>query len=137
MSYDLMVFEPTALPHRHDEFIKWHESEAGRAEAHDSNDRSVATVRLQTWFIAIIRLFPPMNGPLSKEELPEEEASTADYTIGRNSIYCLFAWSKVEQAYSAVFELAEKHGLGFFNVSSGEEEVWLPKNGKLSLAHSK
>jgi len=33
--------------------------------------------------------------------------------------------------------LAQKLGVGFFNVSSGNEEVWLPLNGKLSLAHSK
>jgi hypothetical protein len=49
-----------------------------------------------------------MNGPLSKEELPEDEASTADYTIGRNSIYCLFAWSKVEQARRGRGLVAEK-----------------------------
>ncbi len=82
-------------------------------------------------------LFPPMNGPFAKEELPEEEASASDYSIGKQIIYIAFAWSKAEIAYQTVADLAAKHGLGFFNASSPEEEVWLPKSGRLTLAHKK
>jgi hypothetical protein len=57
--------------------------------------------------------------------------------VGKSVIYCAFAWSKAELAYDTVFELAQKHGVGFFNVSSGNEEVWLPSKGALNLAHSK
>jgi hypothetical protein len=32
-------------------------------------------------------------------------------------------------------DLAAKHDLGFFNVSSADEEVWLPAAGRLTLAH--
>ena len=46
-----------------------------------------------------------------------------------------FARSKAEQAYDAVFELAGRHGLGLFDVSSSQEAVWLPNDGKLNLAH--
>jgi hypothetical protein len=85
----------------------------------------------------IIQAFPPMNGPLSQADLPEDEASATDYSVGKFVVYCCFAWSKAELAYETVFELAQKHGVGFFNVSSGKEEVWLPSKDKLSLAHSK
>ena len=36
-----------------------------------------------------------------------------------------------------MFSLAAKHGVGFFNASSDNAEVWLPNGeGGLSLAHS-
>lgn len=49
----------------------------------------------------------------------------------------MLAWSKAAEAYEAVFNLAAKHGVGVFNVSSVGEEVWLPEHGKLVLAHGK
>jgi hypothetical protein len=137
MSYDLMVFEPTAAPRSHDGFMEWYGRQTEWTEAHSYDDPAVSTVKLRTWFMEIVQAFPPLNGPLSTEQLPEDEASATDYSVGKTVIYCCFAWSKAEQAYDAVFKLAEKHGLGFFNVSSGEEEVWLPKDGKLALKHSK
>jgi hypothetical protein len=85
----------------------------------------------------IIQPFPPLNGPLSHDDLPEDEASATDYSVGKSVIYCAFAWSEAEVAYGTAFQLAEKRGIGFFNVSSGDEEVWLPSNGKLNLAHCK
>jgi hypothetical protein len=36
-----------------------------------------------------------------------------------------------------VARLAEKHRLGLFNASSSGEEVWLPSDGKMTLAHDK
>ena len=74
---------------------------------------------------------------MAKEELPVDEASATDYSIGKQMIYGCFAWSKAAEAYEAAFELAGKHGVGFFNVSSAGEEVWLPEHGRLVLAHSK
>jgi hypothetical protein len=98
---------------------------------------TVASRRLRDWFAEIIQTFPPLNGPLSKEELPEDEATATDYSIGKVIIYASFAWSKESEAYEAVFALAQKHRLGFFNVSSNDEEVWLPNNERLLLAHCK
>jgi hypothetical protein len=48
-----------------------------------------------------------------------------------------FAWSKAELAYQTTLDLAAKHDLGFFNVSSPGEEVWLPAEGRLILAHQR
>jgi hypothetical protein len=137
VSYDLMVFESNAAPASHAQFMDWYHSQTQWAEGHRYDDPAVSADKLRAWFMEIIQSFPPLNGPLSQDDLPEDEASATDYSVGKSAIYCAFAWSKAEQAYRTVFELAQKHGVGFFNVSSGDEDVWLPSNDKLNLAHSK
>jgi hypothetical protein len=132
-----MVFEANTAPASHVQFMDWYEQQTQWAEGHSYDDPAVSTVKLRAWFMEIIKSFPPLNGPLSQDDLPEDEASATDYSVGKSAIYCAFAWPKAELAYETVFELAQKHSVGFFNVSSGNEEVWLPLNGKLSLAHSK
>ena len=50
------------------------------------------------------------------------------------------AWEAVvrgEHHYMTVARLAEKHQLGLFNASSSGEEVWVPKDGRMALAHDK
>jgi hypothetical protein len=78
-----------------------------------------------------------MNGHSAKERSAEEEASSSDYAIGADFILVSFAWSEEEAAYMTVARLAEKHRLGLFNASSSGEEVWLPGEGKMTLAHDK
>ena len=81
--------------------------------------------------------FPPLNGVFAKKELPEDESTAADYSLGTQMIYIAFAWSKAELAYQTTLDLAAKHDLGFFNISSQDEEVWLPAEGRLILAHQR
>jgi len=132
-----MVFESNAAPTKHAQFMDWYEQQAQWAEGHSYDDPAVSTDKLRAWFMDIIQSFPPLNGPFSQADLPEDEASATDYSVGKSVICCAFAWSKAELAYGTTFELAQKHGVGFFNVSSGNEEVWLPSKDKLRLAHSK
>jgi hypothetical protein len=132
-----MVFDPNTAPTTHAQFMLWCVAQTEWAEGHDFNDPVVTTPPLRAWFMDIIQSFPPMNGPFSKAVLSEDEARTANYSLGKSIIYCCFAWSKEDLANRTVFELAQKHGVGFFNVSSSGEEVWLPLNGKLTLAHAK
>jgi hypothetical protein len=117
--------------------MNWYEQQTQWAEGHSYDDPAVSKAKLRAWFMEIIQSFPPLNGPLCRDELPEDETSATDYSVDKSVIYCAFAWSKAELAYETVFGLAQKHGVGFFNVSSGNEEVWLPSKGKLSVAHSK
>ena len=137
MSYDLMVFDPEAAPRGHREFLSWFLSEMEADDGICYMDSAIATEPLRTWYREITKLFPSLNGPDGKDELPEDEACACDYSIGKHAIYACFAWSKVEPAYRAVFELAAKHKVGFFNVSSNEEEVWLPSERGLVLAHKR
>ena len=137
MSYDLMVFEPEAAPKDHYGFLEWCAEQTKWNEGHSYNDPSVTSPRLRAWFLDVIRLFPPLNGVFAQKELPEDEATAADYSIGTQMIYIAFAWSKAELAYQTTLDLTAKHGLGFFNISSQDEEVWLPAGGRLIPAHQR
>jgi hypothetical protein len=137
MSYDLMVFEPEVAPKDHSGFMAWCSEQTSWSEDRSYNDPTITSVRLQAWFSEMVRSFPPLNGPLAEEELPEDEATAADYAIGEKTIYIAFAWSKAEVAYQTTLSIAAKHNLGFFNVNSTDEEVWLPTAGRLILAHQR
>ena len=85
----------------------------------------------------MIQSFPSMNGPHASEDFSGDEATLTDYSVGQSVIYAAFAWSKAELAYEAMFRLAAKHEVGFFNASSDHAEIWLPDGkGGLLLAHS-
>ncbi len=129
-----MVFEPEAAPKQHEEFIAWCTEQTESVEGTADGDPSMTSERLRNWFSEIIATFPPLNGPFAGAELPEDEARATDYEIRKESIYLCFRWSKMAMAYQTVFDLAAKHGVGFFNASSDNGEVWLPEHGKLVLA---
>jgi hypothetical protein len=135
MSYDLMVFNPEAAPKTHQAFLDWFTDAMEAGDGICFMDPAVATAPLRDWYADMVEIFPNLNGPGASEELPEDEATASDYSIGKDAIYVCFAWSKTEQAYSACFELAEKHQVGFFNAQSSE--VWLPGPAGLKIAYRK
>lgn len=137
MSYDLMVFDPIAAPKEREAFLAWYREQTEWSEPHSYGDPKVATERLRAWFLDMIETFPAMNGPFAPKDLQDDEASSTDYSVGSVCIYAAFAWSKSREAYDTVFMLAEKHGLGFYDVSSALGQVRLPDQlGNLRLAHS-
>lgn len=131
-----MVFEPDAVPATHSEFLEWCARQTKWSEDHGYNDPGLASEHLRSWFEEIIRIFPPMDGGSAGGGSPEE-TSSSDYAIGADFIYASFAWSKAEAAYMTVARLAEKYKLGLFNASSTGEEVWIPEEGRMALAHDK
>ena len=132
-----MVFEPDAVPRGHAEFVDWCLQRTRWSEDHGYDDPTLSSEHLRAWFVDMIQIFPPMNGPFAKEQPLQDEASSTDYAIGADFIYSSFAWSKAEAAYMTVARLAEKHKLGLFNASSSGEEVWVPEDGRMTLAHDK
>ena len=123
MSYDLMVFDPDAPPKDRKSFMAWYDKQTEWSEQHSYNDPAVATPALQAWFQEMIQSFPPMNGPLAVDsDTPE----VADHCIGKSVIYSAFAWSVAEHAHTKMRELAIKHRVGFFDVSSNEGEILFP-----------
>lgn len=137
MSYDLMVFAPEGAPRDRETFMEWYDEQSDWGEDHAYDNPDVSTPGLRAWFLEMIHSFPAMNGPFSSDDLPEDEASATDYSIGRSVIYAAFSWSRAEPAYESAFSLAAKHGIGFFDVSSDADDVWLPDGkGGLVLAFS-
>ncbi|MCP3926947.1 MAG: hypothetical protein GY714_30685 [Desulfobacterales bacterium] len=127
MSFDLLVFDKDKAPSTKQDFLKWWEVQSEWEEGHDYEIPGIATERLRNWFEDITGHYPPMNGPLAYEGDDEEiEDKLVDYCIGKSLIYSSFPWSEAENAYYKVKELAEKHKLGFFNVSAGEVEILVP-----------
>ena len=71
--------------------MNWYEQQTQWTEEHSYDDPAVSAVKLREWFLEIIQTFPALNGPLSQNDLPEDEASPTDYSVGKSVIYCACA----------------------------------------------
>ena len=139
MSYDLMVFETTKAPKTKKAFLEWYEKQTKWEEDHDYQSIRVSSPALQSWFMEMKETFPPMNGEYAPDdELIDRdenlEIHLTDYCIGREVIYAAFAWSVAEEAYELMCELAQKHNVGFFNVSADDGDIILPDGTKMKSA---
>lgn len=131
MSYDLMVFEKEKAPKTKKNFMAWYEKQVEWSEEHDYQRISVSSSALQNWFMEMKETFPPMNGEYApaSELLDEDEnleSYLTDYCIGRDVIYASFAWSVASEAYERMRSLAQKHNVGFFDVSAEDGDIILP-----------
>lgn len=131
MSYDLMVFEKEKAPKTKKNFMAWYEKQVEWSEEHDYQRISVSSPALQNWFMEMKETFPPMNGEYApaSELLDEDEnleSYLTDYCIGRDVIYASFAWSVASEAYERMRSLAQKHNVGFFDVSAEDGDIILP-----------
>lgn len=131
MSYDLMVFEKAKAPTTKKEFMAWYEKQTEWEEEHDYQTISVSSPALQNWFMEMKEKFPPMNGEYAPDfdlldEDEELERHTVDYCIGYDVIYAAFSWSVADEAYELTRSLAQKHKVGFFDVSGDDGDIILP-----------
>jgi hypothetical protein len=131
MSYDLMVFKKLAAPKSRVDFMKWYYIQTQFTENHSYNDPANTAVGLNNWFLDMIKIFPAMNGPYSNHDDDNDNEFITGYSIGSDVIYIDFRWSVAEKAYNTTLELAEKHRVGFFDVSSDNGDILFPENGKL------
>lgn len=126
MSYDLMVFDAAAPPSDHDGFMAWYRKQTEGDESHGYDNPDVTTPELRGWFFDMIEQFPAMNGPHASQD--DDDPKVSDYSISRSVIYVAFTWSQAELAAQTTFRLAEKHGVGLFDLSSEEGQVWMPND---------
>ena len=124
MSYDLMVFEPTAAPNDRKQFMEWYGEQTKWTEGHSYNDPIVSSPGLKAWFQEMIQVFPAMNGPYASADV--DNPKITDHCIGKAVIYSSFRWSCAEEAHSTMKQLAIKHNVGFFDVSADEGEIVFP-----------
>lgn len=134
MSYDLLVFDSQAAPREQQAFLDWYSTQVDWSETYDYNDPAGTTPELRSWFDEMIQSWPPMNGPLATDDVDDPHMS--DYSIGPHVIYIAFAWSCADEAYLVTRQLAEKHQVGFFGVSS-QGEIIFPDGQTLSTAADK
>jgi len=124
-----MVFRKEAAPSTRAEFINWYHDQTECSEDHNYEDLDISSPELRSWFLEMIKTFPAMNGPYASDDIDSDYIT--GYSIGKDSIYIDFRWSVVEDAYSTVVRLAEKHQVGFFDVSSDDGDILFPDDGKL------
>jgi hypothetical protein len=124
MSYNLAVFDPTVAPPSRAEFRKWFVDQTQWKESHGYNNPDVPIATLRNWFMEMIKTFPPMNGPLRSSD--PDDPSVTDYSLGRNLIFGAFAGSVAAGAFEKALELAQKHRVGFYNLSDEPGDIWLP-----------
>lgn len=121
-----MVFDPESVPRNREAFKDWYQRQTEWSEDHSYGDPVVTTPALRTWYEAIRETYPNMNGPGAVSDDRIDDA--ADYSIGRHIIYGTFLWSKAEEVYPLVRQLAVKHEVGFYDVSGdeGDGEIFFP-----------
>lgn len=138
MSYDLAVFDPRPELRDARQFRSWYEQSTEWSGELDYDSPEKLTPGLKRWFEEMAVAFPPLNGPLAYEGDDEGVRSAqADYTLGRDIIYAAFGWSKADEAYEACLRLAEKHGVGFLDVSGEQGAAWFPDaSGALQVVHA-
>ena len=126
MSYDLMVFDASVAPTGRPAFLAWYGQQTQWTETHGYNDPDVPTPPLRAWFQEMIQTFPPLNGPLGVSDDEVDNPKVTDYSVGQSVVYAAFAWSEAEAARRHTVRMAAKHGVGFFDVSATDGDVWLP-----------
>jgi hypothetical protein len=124
MSYDLMVFDPLSPPADRAGFMNWYKDQSQWEEAHSYDNPDISTPDLHAWFFEMTKQYPPMNGPYASDDV--DDPKVTDYSVGKSVIYAAFAWSEADAAHSVMFNLAQKHRVGFFDVSANDGGVWLP-----------
>lgn len=135
MSYDLMVFDPKTAPSSRTGFMDWYRQQTKWEEGHQYDDPDISAFELRAWFLDMICHYPMMNGPYASED---DSSKVTDYCIGRSVIYAGFAWSESAQAREITFSLAQKHRVGFFDVSAGNGGVWIPTaDGQYLCVHGR
>jgi hypothetical protein len=125
-----MVFDASAVPRNRTAFLAWYDRQTAWLAGIDYNDPNVPCPGLRAWFQDMIWTFPPMNGPLADRDNVSDQLT--DYSLAPTCIYASFRWSEAENARLMAMELAEKHELGFFDLSRADPEIWLPvRRGQL------
>lgn len=129
MSYDLMVFDSKNAPKTKSKFIEWYYEQTEWNEEHDYNDPINTSEKLRNWFLDMKQIFPALNGPFASDDI--DNSKVTDYCIGSKVIYAAFAWSEASIAYSKMYELAEKHKVGFYDTSGNGDIIIPTENGEM------
>lgn len=117
MSYDLMVFDPEAAPRDRAGFLRWYRAQVQWSEPHDYQDPARTFAPLAALYFDLAREFPDLRA-IDSEGLDKADPRIAEYRFGCSILYIEFRWPVADPAFSTVSALAEKHRVGFFDVTA-------------------
>lgn len=129
MSFDVMLFDTQDAPREREVFDQWfHGLNVWEGDL-DYNDCRNATPSLQNFYRDIIRIYPSINGPdapdsAAVESDPEMASRMTDYSIAPRLIYAAFAWSHAQDAEKLIHDLAARHGVGIYHVSTDNAVIF-------------
>lgn len=126
MSYDLMAFNPAAAPRGRDEFMSWFRAQSKWEEPHSYDDPKNTDSPLKEWLLHFMKEFPAMNGPYAAGDDMIDDPHVTDYSMAKDVVYCCFAWSLADEAYTRMKESTACYAVGFFNVSADTGEIVFP-----------
>ncbi len=132
MSYDLMVFDPAAVPLERPAFIAW-----VRRMIRMGEGAVLETIRLP----ALTAWRDDMSVRYRRHSLRYGREVTPgllepDFRTTASAIYASFDWRLCVPLYRDGLHLAQAHQLGFFDVSGDDAAVWAPgPRGRLLVAH--
>lgn len=126
MSYDLMVFDPSLAPTERPEFLRWYRAQVQWSEPHDYRDPATTCAPLAALYFDMRREFPNLH-EVDPDRLGEDDLRIAQYSFGYSIVYMAFHWPVADAAYSTVRALADKHRVGFFDVTADYcPQIWFP-----------
>lgn len=131
MSYDLMVFDPAAVPLERAGFIAWVRRMIRMGEG---------TILEQTQLPALTAWRDDMAVRYRRHALRFGREATpllpAEFRITASAIYASFDWRLCSPLYRDGLRLAQDHQVGFFDVSGDDAAVWTPGAwGRLVVVH--
>jgi len=121
-----MAFNPAAAPRSREQFMKWYPDQNEQEEPHSYDNPENTDSPLKAWLVEFMKEFPAMNGPCAAGDDMIDDPHVTDYSMGRDVVYCCFAWSLAEEAYQKMKESTAKHSVGFYNVSADDGEIAFP-----------
>lgn len=129
MSFDVMLFDANCAPRERHVFDSWFNTLTKWEGEIDYNDVRNTTPALQSFYRDLIKSYPSLNGPDApcSEMLasdPEMENRLTDYSIAPQLIYAAFAWSQAKLADKLIHDLAAKHGVGIYHVSTDNAVIF-------------
>ena len=129
MSYDVMLFDANSAPRERVGFDSWFNTLTQWEGDLDYNDYTHATPALQSFYKELIKSYPSLNGPDAVDSKalqanPDLESCLTDYSIAPQIIYAAFAWSKAHNADKLIHDLAAKHGVGIYHVSTDNAVIF-------------
>lgn len=128
MSFGLFVFEKKKEFKTSIDILRYFDEFTEYKEDRDYNSLEGCVKSIEAWARGMFEKFPPMNGEYAPPDdvafaTSESEDHLADYSIGKDALYCTFSWNVAQEALDYALDLAKKLGLALMD-PQGEQVLY-------------